>query len=299
MVSIIYEFPYPCGDSEYELCHPYTKKLFPGVYFFQAWGAQGGGINTIPLMGGKGGYASGILTVRVPTTFYVYVGHYGSSWNDNDKYAYNGGGLAKSSGGGGGATDFRLVNGEHNDTESLLSRVLVAGGGGGADQRDVNTYLGGVGGGVKGGDADNGNAKGGNQYEETTSSGTSINGKLGMGGSATCDTSSGGGGYYGGASGSCKGYGTGAGGGSGYASGHDDCQEHSSGVVFQNPVLIDGNNLFPTIDDTTFTKMETGHELNGHAKITLLSRLYINSCSSQHSTHLWILIIVILLYKKN
>ena len=45
-------FPYLCGE-EYEICRPYTEKLLPGVYFFQAWGAQGGGISYLNTMGGK------------------------------------------------------------------------------------------------------------------------------------------------------------------------------------------------------------------------------------------------------
>ena len=286
---MIYRFPYPCDDSEYEECHPHTVKLLPGIYLFQAWGAQGGGINTIPVMGGKGGYASGILKINIPKTFYVYVGHYGSSWNDPDKYAYIGGGKAQTSGGGGGATDFRLELGEHNETKSLQSRILVAGGGGGADYASNILYEGGVGGGVKGGDGSDG--KGGDQ-----SSGCGM--ILGMGESATCNTAAGGGGYYGGEAAKCVEAGRGAGGGSGYVSGHEQCGNHPSNLVFQTPVLIDGNNPFPTIDDISYSILETGHELNGYAKITKLSNLYINSCLKSHSSNFCLYVIYLFFYSK-
>ena len=305
MIFGVKNYPYLCDDDEYEKCHPYTERLMPGVYFFQAWGAQGGGIQSTKTMGGKGGYASGILSILRPTYIYIYVGHYGSSYREenptDNKYAYNCGGKPRGSGGGGGATDFRLVKGEHNETTSLKSRILIAGGGGGSDYKS-KALMGGVGGGLKGGDADGEAGKGGTQEkggehgvnQDNSKDGQNLDGNLGMGGSTMCDTAGGGGGYYGGGSGACIDTGNGGGGGSGYVSGHPECTIHPSNLVFKNPMLFDGNQSFPTITDTLFTKMEIGHALNGHAKITLLSHLYINSCLKYHSIRFYSFLLYII-----
>ena len=276
-------YNYPC-DS-YSECHPYEEKLWPGVYFFQAWGAQGGGIASVNLMGGKGGYASGYLTLKKPTKVYIYVGHHGSSYSKEDphKYAYNGVSEPGWSGGGGGATDFRLFGGEDLDSKSLSSRILVAGGGGGGEYY-TSHIKGGVGGGIKGGDAETNGGKGGTQYAggkagteyDSGKQGQNDDGHFGYGGKPVCDTASGGGGYYGGGSGSCVSTGTGAGGGSGYVSGHPDCPLHPSGIFFINPLLLDGSESFPS--PTSINDVEIGHELNGVAKITYVGHVYANSC---------------------
>ena len=278
-------YNYPCGG--YSECNPHEEKLLPGVYFFQAWGAQGGGIQSVSSMGGKGGYTSGYITIKKATTIYIYIGHHGSSYSQTDphKYAYNGGSKPGWSGGGGGATDFRLIGGSDLNDTSLHSRILVAGGGGGSDYYN-EIIPGGVGGGLKGGDAGSNGGKGGTQNDggkagaETDSGkeGQNDNGHFGYGGVPQCDTASGGGGYYGGGSGSCINKGTGGGGGSGYISGHPDCDLHASHLFFTNPTLLDGSQTFPKAGAEAISDVETGHEGNGCAQITYIGQVFANSC---------------------
>src|SRR5690606_267714 len=58
-----------------------TVTLAAGSYEIEAWGADGGGGFQTSLINnwGKGGYSKGILTVTVPTTYYIYVGGKGSN----------------------------------------------------------------------------------------------------------------------------------------------------------------------------------------------------------------------------
>ena len=119
--------------------------LVPGVYQFEAWGASGGGtidegvFHETPT--GLGGYVAGKLTIEKPTTVYIYVGGQGANAVLNKASVaggWNGGGTGswdtsdnEAAGGGGGATDFRLVGGDWNSFDSLKSRIMVAGAGGG------------------------------------------------------------------------------------------------------------------------------------------------------------------------
>ena len=100
-----------------------------GVYTLEAWGAQGGNDPSNPnaIFGGRGGYAKGDVTLTAGQTIRIYVGQQGSGCNNSNWRST----------GGGGATDFRLVGGNWNDNAGLLSRILVAGGGGG---RHGNNY---------------------------------------------------------------------------------------------------------------------------------------------------------------
>ncbi len=140
--------------------------LPPGKYRLQCWGAQGGNVTgTYAVVGSKGGYSEGVLTLTETTTLYVFVGGQGTSYTSAASQTsttainggWNGGGQGYrtsrySSGahdgrsfprGGGGATDIALVtssmsysNGRTNRTSaSLLSRIIVAGGGAGASAR--------------------------------------------------------------------------------------------------------------------------------------------------------------------
>ncbi|NCU77101.1 MAG: hypothetical protein EBV59_09225 [Synechococcaceae bacterium WB7_1C_051] len=91
------------------------------------------------MFGGRGGYAKGDVTLTAGTTIQIYVGQQGSGcMNSNWR-----------STGGGGATDFRLVGGNWNDNAGLLSRILVAGGGGGrhGNNYEGTSYIGNAGGG--------------------------------------------------------------------------------------------------------------------------------------------------------
>ena len=255
MTGYVYNFLYRCGSIS--TCTPYEVDLPPGIYRFEAWGAQGGNTGG-RATGGKGGYAAGDITLKKSQHFYIYVGSKGSSYPNPDEFAYNGGGRGLKSGAGGGATDFRLVSNLSNSHLSLSSRVLVAGGGGGADH---NTYYGGVGGGLVGGSATNGGS-GGSQDKGGEGIG---NGDFGFGGSTEKDTCGGGGGYYGGGTGKLIAYGTGGGGGSGYVSGHPQAVRNNSKIIFRNIELLDGST-------------EKGKTGNGEARITLIGSVLWMTC---------------------
>lgn len=89
-----------------------TRKLPPGKYLLETWGANGGlnrngGI--IP-SAGVGGYSKGIITLTTTTDITVYVG--GKGGNGSGSYG---------AGGGGGSSDIRI------NTDSPNNRVIVAG----------------------------------------------------------------------------------------------------------------------------------------------------------------------------
>ncbi|WP_291515516.1 glycine-rich protein [Bdellovibrio sp. ArHS] len=201
----------------------------------KAWGAGGtggGDMYGMSLGGnaGGGGYATGELNVYSGQTLYVFVGGSaapgGSAWNGGGfggVYDLSGGGYG---GSGGGASDIRLGD------QTLLSRVLVAGGGGGGSVGSENAVggdNGGPGGGTtgvsgRGMEAFVNVAKGGSQSSggagaSSADFGTSPSGAFAQGANgAMGDTgiAGGGGGYYGGGGGSI---GSGGGGGSSYIAG--------------------------------------------------------------------------------
>lgn len=130
-----------------------SVELPKGKYQLQCWGAQGGTskkygstINST-YAGGKGGYSIGVLTLTQLTTLYVFVGGCPSSGSSNGGWNCGGGGehqlyLSNSvveRGCGGGATDIALVTSSmsysdyinNRSNASLLSRIIVAGGGSG------------------------------------------------------------------------------------------------------------------------------------------------------------------------
>ena len=104
-------------------------------------------------MGGKGGYAAGIIELTEPKDIYVMVGEYSLSFNTYPGVVpCNGGGVNSGSStgaGGGGATHFAATElGALANYENSKSDVyLVAGGGGGAG----DYAEGGAGGGESGG----------------------------------------------------------------------------------------------------------------------------------------------------
>jgi hypothetical protein len=186
----------------------------------KTWGAQGGAnwVNNV----NYGGYSYGELTVTPGETLYVYVGGQPTTTIGG----YNGGGNGEGAGkGGGGASDVRQGGTGYNQ------RVIVAGGGGGAGYWSSLHVVGGVGGGLTGGNgyrdpdyASNPGGQGGTQSGSGVGTCISFNnpamtGGFGYGGSPSgcgCEGYGGGGGWYGGAgSGNCRG----GGGGSGYIAG--------------------------------------------------------------------------------
>ncbi|HHG85292.1 MAG TPA: hypothetical protein ENJ82_11150, partial [Bacteroidetes bacterium] len=114
----------------------------------RAYGAQGRR-NAAGILGGRGGYARGNLSVSGGNTLYIYVGG-GDIFSTAG--GYNGGGKAGGSpcagalaGGGGGASDVRL------NSTSINARRIVAGGGGGAGGNRLSGCGRGTGGGGGGG----------------------------------------------------------------------------------------------------------------------------------------------------
>ena len=286
---------------------PYTITLNSGSYKFEAWGASGYlNLNctdknppnfTEP--GGRGGYTSGILTINTSRTFYVYVGQKGTNngtFNGEPPVIH---GYVP----GGGATDFRLVDGKGNwsDFESLKSRIMVAGAGGGADCLPAGDA-----GGIEGHSMNyehpkiNITASGGTQ----TSGGAhglyidgreGLDGRFGMAGLGYCGkncdgAASGGSGYYGG--GGVAGVG-GGGGGSSYISGHDGCLSinedatnendliptedsiHYSGLVFNATKMFSGNETMPNYLENGANSIMVGNRGNGYARITYLDPILI------------------------
>ena len=98
-----YYFPYPCPKTD--VCSPYKIVLPSGIYFLEAWGAQGG---TGKGYTAEGGYSSGVYIVRKTANLYLHIG--GSSQGQSPAIeSYNGGSKSFNAqdGSGGGATDFR------------------------------------------------------------------------------------------------------------------------------------------------------------------------------------------------
>lgn len=133
--------------------------LPPGRYKLQCWGAQGGNSYSYSGVGSKGGYSEGEITLSEITTLYIFVGGKGGNGSSTSLVngGWNGGGgsVGKSSYNsgntygisypacGGGATDIATVTSgmsysggrTNRSTASLLSRLIVAGGGAGGSAR--------------------------------------------------------------------------------------------------------------------------------------------------------------------
>lgn len=283
-------FEYTGNYQEYT-----TKKS--GYYYIETYGAQGGDIITpnqvssATFLGGRGGFSSGYIYLLANETLYIYVGGQGEGDNGEEISqsanhvslgGYNGGGNGKnhsSTGriatGGGGATDIRyfgnaIPTSEDLKWDSILglkSRIIVAGGGGGAFscvicQGEFNSS-GGAGGGLAGGYAYGIN----NTNPQTRADGgtqtTGANFGKGYDSTNTSQTPGGGGGYYGGNKNTLS-----AGGGSSYISGypgvnsistdfnHTYNTKHYSGLYFIGGVMKSG--------------IRKG---NGYAKITYIGNL--------------------------
>lgn len=270
-----------------------TATLTPGRYKLECWGAQGGNSNQSNGTygnGGKGGYSTGILNVSTNTTIYITVGGQGQNGVLNTRTAggFNGGGDGYGTnnfgvgGGGGGASDISLMSpvfshssyfiNNIRDTNSLLSRIIVAGGGGSAGY-DVsnNAANGGAGGGTTGQDGLSNRVYHGTGGKQTTfgtggsseeSNRYSVQAKFGCGASASNSTDvapGGGGGWYGG--------------GSGYVYTPTTASNYPSGCLLNsayylsNAQTIAGNQSFPSPTGGT----ETGHSGNGYVRITKLT----------------------------
>ena len=292
---------------------------YVGNYKIEAWGAKGGNNS---LSTGNGAYTSGNITLNGTEVLYLYVGGKGlvtrESTAEYKAGGYNGGGdtngqscCGRTYGTGGGASDIRLVGGDWDDTESLVSRIMVAAGGGGG----FNGNNGGNAGGLTGQNGQTSNGYGPGPGASQISGGTNTydnnsSGSFGVGGANHGSSTGGGGGYYGGAG---SGHIDAAGGGSSFISGHvgcvaikaqsdisprdgctngttnANCSVHYSNKVFNNTVMKAGNEVMPTYDGSS----TTGNKNDGHIKITYIGAdesilssyteaLYIESTGTQY-----------------
>ncbi len=330
-------------NREYEYTGNYQIFKAPkeGNYKIELWGASGGGAyyNYSDvyygddvyegvgeyIKGGKGAYTKGIIHLNKNNKLYIYVGEMGNDYSSvpyvegiyiRPVGGYNGGGSGgqayQISGGGGGATDVRLNisnTGNWDDFDSLKSRIMVAGAGGGTSNWR-STVSGGNAGGLTG---ENGIlnkdanphqlATGGTQ----TSGGISghkhnndddpTDGAFGKGGDSQYSHGGGGGsGYYGGGGGSYIHGGVSSGaGGSSYISGYTGCIAIDSTSTENNVIPKEGCDVnLPDLECSkhysgkVFTETEmkagneempthngdgymTGNEGNGYAKITFVN----------------------------
>ncbi|EOE7245121.1 glycine-rich protein [Clostridioides difficile] len=251
--------------------------LKPGKYKLECWGASGGGRFDEWTECAKGGYSKGELTLKKETILYVYAGEsgYKKFSNISDWTGFNGGGRGPNAGidpkfttCGGGATDIRLIGGLWNNEQGLLSRIIVAGGGGSIGTSSFSLI--GLGGGFVGGMgvASGTTCTGGTQYEGGVTVNSSGNGSFGKGGSG--NVCAGGGGWFGGAGASSSAAG---GGGSGYVFTKDSYKPKgyipTSEYRLENVNSIAGGNT---------------SNAHGYAKITLLQSLPFLTVSSYNST---------------
>ena len=249
---------------------------------FECWGAQGGDYSS-SASGGHGGYSCGIIQLNSKIDGHLYTGGQGSSSGTNG--GFNGGGNGLSGGrGGGGASDIRLIS------DSLYSRVIVAGGGGGAGVSTSSNGKG-SGGGVKGeegytgGTVQTGTNRSGGGGQETAGgipwsiSTAAFKGTFGQGGSSTSGYTAGGGGagWYGGAAAydnDSDSDGRNGGGGSGYVYTTDTASNCPSGWLLNSEYYLNGAETI--IGTQSFTSptgtSETGHSGSGYIRITIMSR---------------------------
>ena len=298
--SNVYIFSYPCA-SRYE-CSPYKVELSKGAYKIECYGA-----------GSKvgGGYTSGILYVETQLTIYLYLGGQGTylsyAGSPSTKHVYNGGGSGNIfSYEGHGATDVRLnYSSNWSNFESLKSRIMVAGGSGGSE-----CGLGGVGGGINGGDGQSGYCINNPEYYNKSGFGGtnknggygSFNGTFGYAalylGETSLNNNLGGGGYYGG--GSSLDGGAGAGGGSSFISGYFGCDAiaenstqgkiyhtgqsiHYSNISFVNTVMKNGNETFIAPNRK---ENEPGHKTTGTVVITVILPRVL--CTEYNTTYIFL-----------
>ncbi|HCQ5740048.1 TPA: hypothetical protein OLY54_003478, partial [Clostridioides difficile] len=235
--------------------------------------------------GALGGYVKGEIALRKRTNFNIYVGQSGYErvprGSSLTRIGFNGGGSSVGvyindylcSKSGGGATDIRLPHSSTlwDDSKGLLSRILVAGGGGSIDIYGTSSPPPSIGhgGGLDGSDGFDSFGKfnsGGSQYQGGRGYKASY-GSFGKGGSSDL---CGGGGWFGGAGAS---FGDVAGGGSGYALTKNSYKPAgyipTSEYYLENVVMTTGGNT---------TKAD------GYAKITLLQALPFLNISSYNST---------------
>ena len=292
-----------------------------GYYYVEL----GGGAGYEQTTGGYdsgGAKTSGYIYLKAREKLYIYVGGKGTRPDTNCRtsgYEFNGGGVAKPAksgicgGTGGSATDIRLKGGSWDNTESLISRIMVAGGGAEGDSGSGYTlgyggtlygtktifstyqqYLSSPGTQTSGGAAPT-------KYSGAQSNGEAGSfGKGGAGGasnaSATTGSGSGGGsGYYGASGSSGLSNGTwSASGGSSYISGyagvnsvkesttitHTNQTIHYSGKYFVGGKMLEGENTGDGYAKITYV------DTKPKKRTTKLNNVrYIKDCTNYNSSN--------------
>lgn len=273
-----------------------------GYYELEAMGARGG--STDSFEGGKGADVAGMVYITEGQKLYIYLGQSGGLQSGSDKPTiFNGGGYYTNSTAtsatarftsGGGATDFALIkNTDWAHADHLYSRILVAGGGGGAlYYKPSGSPISGDGG-AGGGEAYEPTGRA--EYEGETGLGGNLPGKGGTisaGGAVSNSASSqagsfgkggnyngtvsggcGGGGWFGGGSGAATAnYGSG-GGGSSFI--FNSANISKSGISYRSSLRTpaSGNFFDPATLEITPTILVKGgsSDVNGQARITYKS----------------------------
>ena len=249
-----------------------------GYYKVELWGAEGGTANS-GYPAGKGAYTVGTIYLQKNEMYYIYVGGKGTKtggskgetaaggYNGGGSGSNNGSGDSRYAGSGGGATDFRLVKSTWNNTNSLKSRIMVAGGGGGSWYHG-NAYYGpgGAGGDLIAPGTTSKNSSATVSVSATTQTLTgktsSDKGSFGIGANATSGSErpGAGGGYYGGSTGTFT-----ATGGSSFISGYAGVNAitNSSTITHSNNTLHYSGKYF--LNGNMKSGVNSG---NGRARIT-------------------------------
>lgn len=262
-------YRYSCTDPNN--CQPFRYDANPGRYKLECWGAQGGNLTTpYDIQGGKGGYASGILTLTEKTILYIFPGEKGivgeSGKCTRNTYGQGGQGYGDSNyfHTSGGGMSFISLNSPSNS-----NGIIFAAGGGGPGYGALSIYyqkpyLGGFGGGLEGHEGENYNnyldnkAYGGTQTKGgTTKVYPEVNGGQFYGGNAVKGgyASGGGSGYFGGASGS------------------QSASAGAGGSSYVNKVLSDPKNLAGNLSipsQYSLTETTIGNSGHGAVRITIL-----------------------------
>ena len=275
------------------------------TYRLECWGGSGGDIDTYT--GGNGAYTVGDIELTKGTTLYLYIGGQGTNTEEG---GYNGGGSLKEyesnhGSSGGGATDIRISGGSWDNIEGLRNRIMVAAGGGGANNRNRgdSNHMYGAGNGGAGGELigedgisekyqeENGiptygvrhigtggtQSSGGRSVRnEETIENSVVTGLFGNADGKISNTQSGGGsGYYAGGLGAHGG----AGGGSSFISGHIGCNaidvagnhtgqpNHYSGYVFTNTNMIAGSK---EMKNPRESGTMIGNDADGYIRISII-----------------------------
>lgn len=257
VASNVYVYRYNCPSPSN--CQPFEYIANPGRYLLECWGAQGGNVTSPFLEGGKGGYASGYLTLTEQKKLYIFPGEKGS---EEYRITYGQGGFGRNAAGFTSGGGMSMISLDYATNESGI--LFAAGGGGSLYSSDYGgLHAGGYGGGEKGGDG---------EFDSNNPSERAFGATQSSGGT-TKEPQNNGGKYYGG---SDKSGGSASGGGGGYyggASGYSSGAAGSGGSSFIDSKLTDPQNIpgnKPMPSQYSLTAKDTGNRGHGAVRITIL-----------------------------